>query len=656
MQKILSNNKNTYIFFLILSLFFYGNSIKNGYSLDDSYVTITNYPVKGKAYKPNNPLVVDGFKGIGKIWHSHYGYGQGTSYDYRPLVLTMFAIEYAIFGQAPHINHFINVVMYATVVFLLFILLKKCFNQYSYKEPFAFICAIFFLAHPMHTEVVNNIKCRDELLATLFMLLATIQILTFYEVKQVKLLFFATIYTVLALCGKFTAATFVVLIPLILFFFSKINKKQTAAIFFGLIACMFIYQRTRKTLVKEADVRFFAHFENPLYTEHISFYGKILFALKSFGIYVKLMFFPYPLRCYYGSPLLPTNLSLFDFEIILGIVFVLSAAYYCYKTQNKVAFFGLLFFLISIAPLVNFVKPVAGIIGERLAFIASIGFIIFITSVLFSLYKAIPDKITTLSFIQKPLSYLSIVLVLFLFCDWNRNTDWDSEFSLYEHDCQYTEKSAGVCNLLGNKYYEMLSSNDFSHYPQNVLLTKSLEYYRLSFQKDSSVFSAFNNAGVILFSYLNQPDLALNYFHRAIANNPKPYPQGYENIGNYYKKTGNFILSFTNYRIATLQNPQQYNSYKELMQMLIERKSLSSALPIIKEADKNFPKNYLVTSQYANYYLLSGYTAQGMQKLEEAFTIFPNKKLAQYIYGKCIELKNAERAEYYKNQFGMLQQ
>ncbi|MEO8761642.1 MAG: hypothetical protein ABI388_09455, partial [Bacteroidia bacterium] len=630
MQKILANNKNTFIFFLVLSFLFYGNSIKNGYSLDDSYVTVTNYPVKGQPYKPNNALVAKGFSGIGKIWHSHYGYGPGTAYDYRPLVTTMFAIEYGVFGQAPHINHFINVVLYALLIFYLFLFLKKCFSQYPYKESFAFICAILFLAHPLHTEVVNNIKCRDELMALLFAVLASMQIFVYFETKHIKHLAFAAIFMLLSLFTKFTSAIFIVLIPLTIFFFSKVTKKQIALVLTGLAACFFIYRRTRKNLVTEKEIRFFYHFENPLYTEHISFYAKILFALKTFGVYVKLLLFPYPLRFYYGSPIISTNLSLIDFEIILGIMFVMAALYYCYKSQNKIAFFGLLFFLLSIAPLINFLAPVAGIVGERLAFTGSIGFVVFITSVLFSLHKTIPNKLTTQSFTQKPLAYLSIVLILFLFYDWNRNVDWKSEFTLYEHDAQYKAKSAGNCNLLANKYYEMLISGDAT-YPRDVLINKSLEYYRNAFEKDSSVFSALNNAGVILFSYLNQTDLALSYFKRAIANNPKPYPQAYENLGNCYKRMGDFKLSFKNYRIATLQNQYQYTSYKELMQMLIEKKNLAPALPIIEEADKNFPKNYVVTTQYANYYLLSGQTAKGMQKLEEAFVISPNKKLAEYI-------------------------
>ncbi|HXD94686.1 MAG TPA: hypothetical protein VNX01_15880, partial [Bacteroidia bacterium] len=83
---------------------------------------------------------------------------------------------------------------------------------------------------------------------------------------------------------------------------------------------------------------------------------------------------------------------------------------------------------------------------------------------------------------------------------------------------------------------------------------------------------------------------------------------------------------------------------------------LTPALTIIKEADKQFPKDYIVTSQYANYYLLRGDTSMGIQKLEEAFTISPNKKLAEYLYAKWNERKNTEKTEYYKTQYGLLQQ
>jgi tetratricopeptide (TPR) repeat protein len=656
MQNILSSSRNTFIFFLLLSFLFYGNSIKNGFSLDDSYVTVTNYPVKGKNYTPNHNLVSQGIKGIPKIWRSHYGHGNGTSYDYRPLVITMFALEYQFFGQAPHINHFINVVLYGVLTFYLFVLLKYCLKEYNYKETFALVCSVLFLAHPIHTEVVNNIKCRDEILALFFNILAAIQVFKFYEFNKVKYLVFAALFMFSGMYSKLTAAAFIVLLPLMLFFFIKAEKKKIIYIVLGLFVTYKIYLRTKELWITEKTVRHFFHFENPLYSEHVSIYTRILFALKVFGTYIKLIIFPYPLRFYYGSAMFSTQVNLFDFEIILGLVFVIASLYYCYKSKNKIAFFGLLFFLISIAPLTNILQNVAGVLGERLLLTPSIGFIIFVTAVIFSFYKPTPPRqITGNTFLQKPLVYLTCVLIVFLFYTWNRNTAWESEFSLYEHDAQYSEKSGGQNNLLGNKYYEMLLAGN-SKYTQQDLVEKSLKHYNLAIQDDSTLYSAFNNTGALYFSYLNKPDVALNYFQRAINNNPSFYPQAYENIGNCYKKRGDFIRAFKNYRIAIMQNPKQYKAYTELMNLLIESKRLTPALTIIKEVDKEFPGDYVVTSQYANYFLLSGDTMQGIKKLEEAFTISPNKKLAEYLYAKWNERKNPEKTEYYKTQYGLLQQ
>ncbi|MBC7696053.1 MAG: hypothetical protein H7141_11475 [Burkholderiales bacterium] len=63
-------HKAIYTLFLVLTFLFYGNSLKNKYSLDDEYVTITNSPAKGQPFIPNNKLIKDGFK----IWVSHYAH------------------------------------------------------------------------------------------------------------------------------------------------------------------------------------------------------------------------------------------------------------------------------------------------------------------------------------------------------------------------------------------------------------------------------------------------------------------------------------------------------------------------------------------------------------------------------------------------------
>src|ERR1700751_2881411 len=104
MQNTLSQDnhfiRKIALFIFILVFVLYGNSIKNNFSVDDSYVTVTT------PEKPNNPRIEKGIKGIPKLFTSHYAESGYQSFEYRPLTLVTFAIEYQFFGSNPHINHF----------------------------------------------------------------------------------------------------------------------------------------------------------------------------------------------------------------------------------------------------------------------------------------------------------------------------------------------------------------------------------------------------------------------------------------------------------------------------------------------------------------------------------------------------------------------
>ena len=158
-------HKKVFFTFLVLVFLFYGNSLKNKYALDDDYITVTNFPVKGKEHVPNHKLVSKGFGGIINIWKSRYAHDSEGAFDYRPLATTTFAIEYGIFGQKPFVSHLINLLLYFICVWMLFSIILKLLEDYAQKFELAFLCSLLFLIHPIHTEVVNNLKCRDEILA-----------------------------------------------------------------------------------------------------------------------------------------------------------------------------------------------------------------------------------------------------------------------------------------------------------------------------------------------------------------------------------------------------------------------------------------------------------------------------------------------------------
>jgi hypothetical protein len=141
----MTSKKIAYLF-LILTFLFYGNSLFNKYALDDEYVTVTNFKQDNANYEPNHALVKKGFSGLAKIWKSRYAHDSESSFDYRPIVTSTFAIEYGLFGQNPFISHLINLLIYFFTCYLLYQCILKLFEDYEFKYTISFLSAfIFFL-------------------------------------------------------------------------------------------------------------------------------------------------------------------------------------------------------------------------------------------------------------------------------------------------------------------------------------------------------------------------------------------------------------------------------------------------------------------------------------------------------------------------------
>src|SRR5262245_33936908 len=140
---------------LIFSFSFvlYASSISFDFVLDD------------EASVKENTLVQQGISAIPTLlktdsWH---GAEMGVKIPiYRPGSFVMFAVIWQFFPDSPHVYHFVNVLLYAVTCALLFLLLRKLFSKQSILFPFA--VALLYAAHPIHTEVVSNIKSADEIL------------------------------------------------------------------------------------------------------------------------------------------------------------------------------------------------------------------------------------------------------------------------------------------------------------------------------------------------------------------------------------------------------------------------------------------------------------------------------------------------------------
>jgi len=278
------------IFFFILSFIIYGKSIGNKYAMDDEYVI------------RNNSQVHKGIKAIPEIFRTTYVIDdQKSSYEYRPLVKAVYAIEYQFFGENPRISHFFNILLYAISVSFLFFLLVKLFPNYHYIFPLS--VATIFLIHPLHSEVVLSIKNRDELLSFFGCLLSLYFYLKYVETDKKTNIFWGAFFMLFAMLSKRDAMTFYAIIPLTIWFFTSLPWKRYGLIFLSFLLPLIVFRIGAKSVVNDIS-RVVLEWENPLF-QHTSVLHRIPTGFYTIYFYLKMYLIPHPLLSYYGYNQVP---------------------------------------------------------------------------------------------------------------------------------------------------------------------------------------------------------------------------------------------------------------------------------------------------------------------------------------------------------------
>lgn len=212
----------------LFSFILYANTIRNSYNLDDDLVT------------NNHKLTSKGISAIPEIFSSTYYIDEmGYAYDYRPVVLSSFAIEHQLFGQSSRISHFINIILYALSNALIFIFLATLFSHAN--KIFILSVTLLFVTHPLHTEVVASIKNRDELLSLLFGLLSALTILKWNTKIPIFSYFIGVVFFTLGILSKPGIAPFAIIIPLIMAIFRMKKTLVILAVSFSLWTVVFLF-------------------------------------------------------------------------------------------------------------------------------------------------------------------------------------------------------------------------------------------------------------------------------------------------------------------------------------------------------------------------------------------------------------------------------
>lgn len=511
-----------------VSFLFYGNTMWNGYSMDDELV------VKG------HPLVAKGFSGIPKIFTSRYSVNEKQNYEYRPLVLTTFAIEYQFFGQNPALSHLLNILFYALTGVVLFMLLLQMFKNYHWILPA--ITTLTFLIHPVHTEVVASLKNRDEILSMLFVLLSMRSFLIYNEREEVKHIVYGMSFMGLSLLAKVSSMPMIVLIPFTVWYFGKPTRSKLVLTLIGLLASYKMMRVMSNILTSaEAQKRDLLYMENPLYSGDCGFLERIPVAVETVGFYLQKFIIPYPLISYYGYNTFPISgwgdLSfLFNLALLAGLLYLAIAGF---KDRSPVTY-GIIFFFVSVSMFANLVVPAVGIVAERFAFGPSLGLsLVFGTLLLKLLRFDLHSGKMEVKFSRPVLLGGAMLVLVSGILVITRNKDWYSAYSLYKADIVKVPHSAKLNSLTGSIYAEQINlarTGKIQLSPDQLKIKSdsALFFFGKALEVYPDYIAANNNIGTIYFNSKDDTDKARFHFRRATQLDSN-YAQAFFNLATVYE-------------------------------------------------------------------------------------------------------------------------
>lgn len=517
----------------LVAFCFYANSFSNEYALDDEAVI------------QSNEYVQKGFSGIGKIlttdaYDSYYRQNNANQHlsggRYRPLSIVLFAIEHQLWGESPHARHAVNIFLYILCVLSIFYFLRNyLFRKASHGEDIAFISALLFAIHPLHTEVVANIKSSDEILSLLFIMLTCIFSIKYRETKKVKNLVTVLVCLFFALLAKEYALTLLLLLPLLFLvhFKEKLGKSINASLpYYAIIVLYFIIRIACIGFPhqhKELDI-----LNNPyLFATPLQKIASEIFIL---GKYLYMLFIPYPLASDYGFAQIPYH-SFSSPLVWLSIIAYASIIYWGIKLLRKkdILAFPVFFFLLNLFMVSNLLINIGATMGERLAFHPSLGFVTIVSYGIVSATKNISMPRRSLGI----MIFLDVLVVLCGMETINRNKDWKNNFTLFTKDVHTVPNSVKANDDAGAQYVNL--SETIKDTVQSDSVTRvGLKYLYKAVRLDDSDIDGYLNLG-IAYCKLVDPDSAKHFWDiakRIYAGEPR-LPEYYALLEKIFTYTGN---------------------------------------------------------------------------------------------------------------------
>ena len=500
----------------VLACLLYANTLGHEYTQDDAIVIYDNMYVDQGISGIPGLLTKDTFHGFFKTDGKDKLVKGGR---YRPLTPIMFVVERTVFGKNPWVGHFFNIAYYAFLGIIMYLVLYSLLGQDQRAGWIALAATCLYVAHPLHTEAVANIKGRDEIVALIGSLGAFWFLLKYVDKHSKKYLFWAGIAFFLGLMSKENTITFLAVIPVGLMLFKQTPLPKTIKLMVPLILATIIFIAIR-TAVLGVDFggTSFELMNNPFLKieggKYVPFttserLGTIMVTLWE---YLSLLIFPHPLTHDYY----PRQIAMQSMENILPIISLglhmamVFGVFYFWKKKPIVAW-SLLFYIATLSIVSNIVFPIGTNMSERFLFMPSMAYALLLGSLLWYLNSRGHRTLA--------LSMTGVLLLGFSYKTISRNMVWKNDFTLFTTDVKTSRNSAKVLNAAGGALTTEASKLDAKDPKRKEMLAKARGYLTQALE----VHPNYANAALLLGNasyYEGNYEAAVQAYQRVLSINP----------------------------------------------------------------------------------------------------------------------------------------
>ncbi|KAK2850250.1 hypothetical protein Q7C36_009033 [Tachysurus vachellii] len=624
------------------------NSYDGDFVFDDSEAIINN-----KDLNPDTPL--------SNIWKNDF-WGSNLSSNsshksYRPLTVLTFRLNYLLAGGLHPVGfHVLNIGLHCVIsalmidVFAILIAGLACNGKDkrpAHLPKASVLAALFFAAHPVHTESVAGIVGRADLLCALFFQLSFLSYCRAFQAGDKP--------------EKFSVSW--IIVSLLLCAVAMLCKEQgitvlgvNASFDILVISNVNIYDLTRRLLVAKrakdviekvrnglllrlallllgGSLLLFARWRimgtgPPAFTEvdnPASFAENVFFRIVNYNYYYSLnawlLLCPWWLCFDWSMGCVPLIKSAGDWRIVWLLLLwacliglIRQALCSPDSSERRTLTFGLVLLVIPFLPASNLFFRVGFVIAERVLYLSTAGYCLILAyAVAYCCWRW-----------KRPKKLLQAAMLALLGVNVARcalrSQQWRSEQSLFT-------SALSVCPLNAKVHYNV-GKNLADRGNQSA----AIKYYREAVRLHPKYVHAMNNLGNILkernelqeaedmlsTAVLIQPDFAAAWMNLGIVQNSlkrfeeaeksywnaikfrKKYPDCYYNLGRLYADQNRHVDALNAWRNATMLKPDHSLAWNNIVILLDNTGNLAQAEMIGKEALKILPKDHTIMFSLAN--------------------------------------------------------